>query len=111
MEKVKAYNEGCKEKLCANGYGPVLRDNKEYWPGVVDIEHHDQFRTVGAKRYAFTDNGEVYITVAGVPKKKGRLCLNNDIENFKEGFIFDSATTGKQTHTYFFTEDIHIDQE
>lgn len=110
MEKVKAYNEGCKEKLRANGYGPVIREGTEYWLGVVDIEHHDQFRTVGAKRYAFTDNGEVYITVAGVPKKKGRLCLNNDIENFKEGFIFDGATTGKQTHTYFFTEDIHTDQ-
>jgi hypothetical protein len=111
MKKVEAYNEGCKEKLRANGYGAVIRDNKEYWLGVVDIEKHDQFRTMGAKRYAYTDNGEVFITVAGVPKKKGRLCLENNIENFVDGFIFSGEKTGKQTHTYFFSEDIHIDNQ
>lgn len=110
MEAVNSYNEGCKDKLRANGYGPVVRDDKEYWLGVVDIEEHDQFKTMGAKRYAYTDKGEVYITVAGVPKKKGRLCLENDIENFADGFIFSGSKTGKQTHTYFFTEDIHEDE-
>lgn len=110
MKRVEEYNENCKELLLKNNYGPVIRDNKEYWLGVVDIEKHDQFKTMGAKRYAYTDNGEVYITVAGVPKKKGRLCLNNDIENFKEGFIFPGSKTGKQTHTYFFTKDIYIDK-
>ena len=109
MEKVQSYNEGCKTRLHYNNYGAVIREGKEYWLGVVDIEKHDQFKTMGAKRYAYTDNGEVYITVAGVPKKKGRLCLKNDIENFIDGFIFSGSITGKQTHTYFFTEDIHID--
>ena len=109
MEKVKAYNEGCKEKLKANGYGAVIRDNKEYWLGVVDLEKHDQFKTVGAKRYVVRDGADLKLTVAGVPKKKGALCLNNDIENFCEGFIFSGEKTGKQTHTYFFTEDIHTD--
>lgn len=111
MQAVDAYNEHCKELLKANGYGPVVRNGKEYWLGVVDVEKHDQFRTMGAKRYAYTDNGEVYITVAGVPKKKGRLCLENDIENFAEGFIFSGVKTGKQTHTYFFSEDIHTDKD
>lgn len=110
MEAIKAYNEGCKEKLRANGYGAVMRDNKEYWLGVVDIEKHDQFKTMGAKRYCVRDGDTLKITVAGVPKKTGALCLQGDIENFADGLIFDGKTTGKQTHTYFFAEDIHTDE-
>ena len=49
--------------------------------------------------------------MAGVPKKKGALCLDGDIENFKEGLVFSGTVTGKQTHTYFFTDDIHIDDQ
>lgn len=111
MEKVNQYNEGCKKRLKANNYGAVIRDNKEYWLGVVDIEKHDQFKTMGAKRYCVRDGENLKITVAGVPKKTGAKCLNNDIENFKDGLIFDGKTTGKQTHTYFFTEDVHIDDQ
>ena len=127
MQKVEAYNEGCRKNLIANGYGPVVRDNKEYWLGVVDIEEHLNFRTVGAKRYAYTDevpeevnkkliaegkqpDDGLRITVAGVPKKKGAKCLNGNIDNFTDGFIFSGTKTGKQTHTYFFTEDIHTDK-
>lgn len=109
LKAVEAYNEGCKEKLRANGYGAVIRDGKEYWLGVVDIEKHDQFKTMGAKRYCVRDGDDLKITVAGVPKKTGAKCLKGDIENFREGLIFDGVTTGKQTHTYFFTDDVHYD--
>lgn len=109
MEKLVAYNESCKEKLQRNGYGAVIRDGKEYWLGVAEVEKHDQFKTMGAKRYCLRDGEDLKITVAGVPKKKGALCLDNDIENFKDGFIFSGTKTGKQTHTYFFSEDIHTD--
>ena len=109
MKKLEAYNESCKEKLRKNGYGAVIRDGKEYWLGVAEVEKHDQFKTMGAKRYCLRDGEDLKITVAGVPKKKGALCLDNDIENFKDGFIFSGTKTGKQTHTYFFSEDIHTD--
>lgn len=109
MQKVEEYNEGCKQKLLSNGYEAVMRDGKQYWLGVVDIEKHDQFKTMGAKRYCVRDGDQLKITVAGVPKKKGALCLDNDIENFTEGLIFSGTVTGKQTHTYFFSEGIHID--
>ena len=48
------------------------------------------------------------ITVAGVPKA-GRVCLKDDIRNFRTGFIFDGETTGKKQHTYFVEEDIWTD--
>lgn len=127
MDAILKYNEGCKEKLRANNYGPVVRNGKEYWLGVVDQETHLLFKTMGAKRYAVKDyvspeqqaklkaqgkgpDDGIRITVAGVPKKKGAKCLKGSLSNFEEGFIFPGSKTGKQTHTYFFAEDIHADE-
>lgn len=108
LDKVNKYNEGCKEKLRLNGYGPVMRGDKEYFLGVTDAEDHLKFRTLGAKRYCTLDSDSLHITVAGVPKKKGAACLKS-IDDFQEGFIFSGSKTGKQTHTYFFNEEIHED--
>lgn len=33
-------------------------------------EHYDEFITQGAKKYAYKINGEIHITVAGVPKSR-----------------------------------------
>lgn len=125
-EKVSSYNKKCKEKLLANGYGPVLVDGKELWLGVAELDgEYSEFRTVGAKRYCcrYADtprnnkpdaNGKVKanklkLTVAGVPKK-GVACLNDSIDSFHKGFVFDGETTGKLQHTYYFEEDIWIDK-
>ena len=120
MLRVEEYNEKCKRLLKANNYGPVMRDGVEYWLGVVDREDHKEFKTMGAKRYCVVDHvlnketGQyedvLKITVAGVPKKKGAKCLTC-IDDFAEGFIFDGNITGKQTHTYFFTNGIKSDEK
>ena len=111
FEKVDEYNNWCKDLLRTNNYGPVMRKGKENWLGVVDIEKHDKFKTMGAKRYCVEDEGELKITVAGVPKKTGAKSLNGDIDNFAEGLIFSGGITGKQTHNYFFIDDIYIDED
>lgn len=125
-EKVSSYNKKCKEKLLANGYGPVLVDGKEFWLGVAELDgEYSEFRTVGAKRYCcrYADtprnnkpdaNGKVKanklkLTVAGVPKK-GVTCLKDSIDSFHKGFVFDGETTGKLQHTYYYEEDIWIDK-
>ena len=93
----------------------MLHNGREYWLGVAetdgDNDKYTEFRYMGAKRYCgrCLSDGELHITVAGVPKKKGATCLQDDIHNFMPGFIFDGATTGKTTHTYFFVDDIYID--
>jgi hypothetical protein len=120
MVMVSDYNEKCKKLLKANNYGPVIKDGKEFWLGVVDIEEHKEFKTMGAKRYAVLDSvlnedtgkyeDQVKITVAGVPKKKGAMCLKS-LDDFTEGFIFDGFITGKQTHTYFFINEIKSDEK
>ena len=110
-EAIAAYNESCKEKLRARGYGAVLHNNREYWLGICELDGtYKEFVSVGAKRYATRDlNDKLKITVAGVPKS-GVNCLKDDLRNFKAGFIFDGETTGKKQHTYFFEEDITIDE-
>lgn len=63
-----------------------------------------QFRTMGAKRYIERqiDDGQLHLTISGVPKDAVTL-LNDDIENFKDGFIFDKDEEDmhKLMHTYF----------
>ena len=112
MEKVAAYNRQCKEKLEANGYGCVKIGEREFWLGVAERDGvYSEFRSCGAKRYCVRDKetGKLKITVAGVPKK-GAKCLDDEINNFHRGFIFDGETTGKLQHTYYYEPEIWIDE-
>lgn len=115
LEKVAAYNESCKKKLLANGYGPVMVKGKEMWLGIAESEGdkdcYTEFKYMGAKRYAGRkkSDGKVHITVAGVPKSSGMECMNDDMENFHPGFVFEGEKTGKKTHTYLY-DDIHTDE-
>ena len=115
-KKLDAYNKKCKEQLIANGYGAVEYDGQEFWLGVAEFDgEYSEFITLGAKRYCcryapVKGNKEknwnkLKITVAGVPKV-GVDCLNDDIHNFKRGFVFDGDTTKKLMHSYIFNDDI-----
>lgn len=77
--------------------------------GVWDFEGvYDSFKTLGAKRYVYTEKGKLYITIAGLGKKQGAEYLleisNNDpekaVRNFKNNFTVPAGKTGKLTHTY-----------
>lgn len=112
MEKLNAYNNGCIEKLKANGYDGVLHNGRMYYLGVAEFDaSFTQFKMMGAKRYAGRkeDTGKIKLTVAGVPKKAGALCLEDDLNNFAPGFIFAGTKTNKQQHTYFYVPDIYED--
>lgn len=115
-KKVEAYNNECKQRLTDNGYGAVIRGDREYWLGVAETDEdndlYSEFKYMGAKRYCgrCVADGELHLTVAGVPKVNGATCLENDIGNFHPGFIFSGTKTGKKTHCYFNVEDIYIDK-
>ena len=114
--KLEAYNNSCKQKLVENGYGPVVKDGVEYWLGVAVSEglkdEYSEFKVMGAKRYCgrCKKDGKLHITVAGVPKSKGALCLDDDINNFDKNFVFSGLITGKKTHKHFYVEDIYTDE-
>jgi len=114
-KKVQEYNNNCIEMLKKAGYNGIEHNGRMYYPGVAEHEtgkdDYTEFVTLGAKRYCGrnAETGKLKITVAGVPKKNGALCLKDDIRNFKKGMIFPGTITGKKTHTYLYKEEIYID--
>lgn len=115
LKAIQKYNNQCKDFMKKRGYGGVLHKGKMYHLGIAEGEPdlvYTEFRYLGAKRYAGrckADN-EIHITVAGVPKKNGASCLNNDISNFKAGFIFKGEKTGKLTHKHIYVDEIFTDE-
>ena len=62
-----------------------------HYIGIFEYEGcYDQFKTMGAKKYAYVDGGQLHITIAGVNKKAGAEELGT-IERFREGFTFRKA--------------------
>lgn len=59
---------------------------------------YDKFITQGAKKYCVEIDGELYITVSGVPKE-GSKCLKR-IEDFRDDLVFDFKYTNKNTIAY-----------
>lgn len=75
---------------------PKTVDGREKPLGVWDFEGvYDSFKTLGAKRYVYTENGKLYTTIAGLGKKQGVKYLlsisDNDpekaVKNFKNSFF------------------------
>ena len=75
--------------------------NHKYFLGLYDKEKgYDEFVTLGAKKYAFNQNGKIGITVAGLNKKSGakELERKGGLSIFKIGTeFFDS---GRKTVYY-----------
>ena len=110
------YNEEVKERIKyvskilnipIEKYSPKDIKGEEHLLGVFECETkgddkftYKRFITQGAKKYAIEDfKGNIKITVAGVPKKKGAKCLEK-LENFRDDLLFKSSVTGKQTLIY-----------
>lgn len=87
--------------LDKNLFSPEDIKGKKHTMGLFEFEEqYYEFITCGAKKYAVRDeNGNIHITVAGVPKKSGSKCLDS-LEEFEDGFIFDSKTTNKKAAVY-----------
>lgn len=68
---------------------PRDKDGKPHPLGVLEYEQScDRFRSLGAKKYCEERDGKLYMTISGV-NKSAVSALNGNIENFKDGFIFD----------------------
>lgn len=87
-------NKECEEKGIKN-YAEV--NGNRYYMGIFDKEHgYDEFITLGAKKYAFTQNGKIGITVSGLSKKKGakELERKGGLRRFQRNEVFyDSGRT------------------
>ena len=102
------FNEKMKELSEKNGGYADDPSGKRHYLGVFEDETgpegYSQFVTLGAKKYAYVENGKLHITIAGVGKKKGAEELG-DIRNFREGFIFRAAGGTESVYN----DNIHFD--
>lgn len=91
-KEFEAYNERlnneCEEKGIKN-YAEV--NGKRFYMGIFDKEKgYDEFITLGAKKYAFLQNGKLGITVSGLSKKKGakELEKKGGLRRFQRNEVF-----------------------
>ena len=93
-EKLNIYNKRIAKKAKARNLGIVQFDGKEFMLGRAEFDgEYQEFVTLGSKRYCYREDGELHITVAGVPKG-AVIQLGDDIRNFRKGFKFDSSLPG-----------------
>lgn len=76
--------------------GAYATDRKgiTHYMGVFEKEYTaDRFKTLGSKRYAYEDHGELHVTVSGVSKEQGatELAAKGGIEKFDVDFIFERS--------------------
>ena len=101
-KKIEALNEELTSHHRECGMQLIYNDikGKPYELGDISRELDiEKFCTYGAKKYATVEDGKLTLTVAGVPKKRGGELLGS-IENFKLGFNFKGAETGKNCLWY-----------
>lgn len=80
--------------------------------GLWDYEgNYSRFKTLGAKRYLVEEDGELYLTVAGLSKRNGieymkEVAGDNSkvFEMFTDEMSIPANRTGKSTHTYIDSE-------
>ena len=70
--------------------------------GLFEVDgHYDNFKTLGAKRYAVEKDGEFKITVAGLSKGAASYIKEiGGMEAFVDGLTVPAQKSGRLTHTY-----------
>lgn len=97
---VSSYNDSQIFKSLDNGAYATDSNGEVHFMGVYEAEHdYDRFRTWGAKRYAYEIDGQLFVTTAGVVKRKGNsgnaggeeLARAGGLEKYEPGFTFRDA--------------------
>lgn len=117
VDSIFKYNESVKsliETVCKkrdidiNKFYPADKKGVKHGLGFFENEGtYNEFITLGAKKYCYTDDKGLHITVSGVPKRTGIKCLN-DISEFKKGLLFDTERTGKLAAYYNDDQTEHV---
>lgn len=88
------FNQAREVLALKNGGSAVDPAGVRHFLGVMESDGiYDEFATLGAKKYCFSENGKIGITIAGVNKSKGaeELERSGGLKAFKEGFKFREA--------------------
>lgn len=84
-----------REKFC-----PKDRNGVSHRLGIFDDDgQYQKFKTLGAKKYCYVDtDNKLHMTVSGV--RKSAVSQLHDIEDFKDGIVFDVEHAQKLIMTY-----------
>lgn len=86
-------------KLDVNKYAPSDIKGNKHTMGLFEKEcNYEEFITQGAKKYAYKIDGNIHITVAGVPKS-GAKALKS-LDDFRDNFVFNYNDTNKNLVLY-----------
>lgn len=90
------YNKGRIAASLESGAYATDPSGEVHYMGVYEADgFYPEFKTLGAKKYAFTyePGGATYVTIAGVTKKKGgrELDKHGGLKAFEPGFVFVEA--------------------
>lgn len=86
-------------KLDVNKYAPSDIKGNKHTMGLFEKEcTYQEFITQGAKKYAYKIDGNIHITVAGVPKS-GAKALKS-LDDFRDNFVFNYNDTNKNLVLY-----------
>ena len=89
-----AYNEEAKARSIKHGAFAKDPAGNTHYMGVFEDEGvYEEFKTMGAKKYAFRKNGKLGVTISGVGKNLGAEELEEagGLPAMKEGFTFKKA--------------------
>lgn len=104
----EAYNERLNKECEERGIRNYTEVNgKRFYMGIFDKEKgYDEFITLGAKKYAFLQNGKLGITVSGLSKKKGaeELEKKGGLKRFQRNEVFYNSG---RTIAQYNSEKIH----
>lgn len=73
------------------------------WDWETKDSYYTDFKTLGAKRYIYTQDGELHITIAGLGKKIGGKYISKQTdpyEFFNDDMSIPAEHTGKLLHSY-----------
>lgn len=88
------YNDRIRQRSVSNGAYADDAAGKRHYMGVFEKEaDYDRFITLGAKKYAYDQDGHCHVTCAGVNKEKGgpELEKAGGLEAFRNGMCFREA--------------------
>lgn len=112
FEPIEELNKQLREKAERMGLVVDSHGKKKYL-GLCELETQDkdgkpkpyyEFKTLGAKKYAYRDDKGLHVTISGVGKKAAPKELKS-VANLKNGFIFSGEAGGKEL--YYNDEPIH----
>lgn len=86
--------------LNLSAFEPKDKEGKKHRIGIFELDgKYKEFKTLGAKKYAYKDyDDNIHITVSGVPKD-GAIALQT-LNDFNDDFIFEFKDTNKLMIAY-----------